>query len=285
MRPVTSDLFHPDVPDAVIDQFFAVAALTPWHTYQLLTKRPERMRDYMLSRRTDDNNTFASVMFETYKLGVDASKSDGPWGSVTLDRETHQWSMPWPLPNVWMGTSIEDQPTADARIPILLDTPAAIRWVSAEPLLGPIKLTSIDPSGHQRAIGASGWSAIWKSNGLGRSWLDWVVVGGESGPGARPMHPAWPRLIRDDCARAGVAFFFKQWGSWMHGSGFSKRAKAVLTDGRILEPGQASMLAADRIKPVPPCEPTLMLRTTKEAAGRVLDGRIYHAFPEPRVAA
>jgi hypothetical protein len=100
---------------------------------------------------------------------------------------------PEPLPNVWLGVSTEDQKWADIRIPVLADTPAAVRFISAEPLLGPIDLTAYLPR-------------------LDLPRLDWVIVGGESGPQHRPMHPDWPRSIRDQCTSTGVAFLFKQWG-------------------------------------------------------------------------
>lgn len=113
-------------------------------------------------------------------------------------------------PNVWLGTTVENQAEADRRIPHLLNAAARIRFLSCEPLLGPVNLTSIDPTGGQRAIGASGWSAIWKDNSLGRPWLDWIIVGGESGGGARAIDEDWIERIRDDCERSDIAFFMKQ---------------------------------------------------------------------------
>jgi len=167
-----SDLFHEHLPDGAIDQVFAMMALCPQHTFQVLTKRPERMRDYL-------------------------SDQD-----------------PMPLPNVWLGVSAEDQARADERIPLLLETPAAVRFVSCEPLLGPIDLINLDHTGAQRKDQAHGISALWRAAaeiGL-RTMLDWVICGGESGPVARPMHPDWARSLRDQCQAAGVPFFFKQWG-------------------------------------------------------------------------
>jgi hypothetical protein len=116
--------------------------------------------------------------------------------------------------NLWLGVSAEDQANADARIPDLLATPAAVRFVSLEPLLGPIDLTNLDHTGMCRRDEVHGISAIWKDNAIGRVWLDWVIVGGESGPKARPMHPDWERQIRLACAAAGVPYFGKQWGEW-----------------------------------------------------------------------
>ena len=158
----TSDLFHENVPDEWIDRVFAVMALAPQHTFQVLTKRPARARDYMLAV-----GRCRSWLYESPPVAANPSV---------------RWRMP--LPNVWLGTSVEDQATADARIPHLLATPAAVRFLSCEPLLGPVTpdLTRIH----------------------------WVIVGGESGPGARPMHPDWARGLRDQCEVAGVAFFMKQ---------------------------------------------------------------------------
>ncbi|WP_049820085.1 DUF5131 family protein [Bradyrhizobium japonicum] len=116
--------------------------------------------------------------------------------NLTVFRDTM-----WPLPNVWLGVSTERQKEADARIPDLLATPAAVRFVSLEPLLGPIDLKYVD----------EGINALSSSTGPN---LDWVIAGGESGDGARPMHPDWARSLRDQCAAAGVPFFFKQWGAW-----------------------------------------------------------------------
>ncbi len=117
----------------------------------------------------------------------------------------------WPLPNVWLGVSVEDQARSEERIPVLLDTPAAVRWVSAEPLRSEIKFFDVgqtDRSGTQKATRFPVDSL--RGEGWVNAGLDWVVVGGESGPGARPMHADWARQIRDDCATAGVPFFFKQ---------------------------------------------------------------------------
>jgi protein gp37 len=161
-----TDTFAEFVKDEWLDRMFAVMALAARHTFQVLTKRPERMREFCTSG--------------------------------------------WPLPNVWLGVSAEDQATADERIPLLLETPAAVRFVSLEPLLGPIDLFHIEePSGLT-------FNALSKKEGIsfrGRG-LDWAIVGGESGPHARPMHPEWARDIRDQCAAAATPFFFKQWGEW-----------------------------------------------------------------------
>jgi protein gp37 len=192
-----SDLFHADVPDEFIARVFAVMALAPQHTFQLLTKRHARMRSLLSSRPFADLfNRAICDSFDFLDSGVrlPVSAIDGAQALIG-DRSLS------PLPNVWLGVSVEDQHWADIRIPALLNTPAAVRWISAEPLLGPLKL------------GRYVWS---EPSGLPGDWtrgLDWVVVGGESGPGARPMRWQWARDLRDTCAAAKVPFLFKQAGS------------------------------------------------------------------------
>jgi protein gp37 len=183
-----SDIFHKDVPFEFVDRVFAVMALCPQHTFQVLTKRPERMAEYLSdgSRRMEDR-----------------------WGNILNFIEKHAPSeyaknidYPWPLPNVWLGTSVENQEQADKRIPHLLKCPAVVRFLSCEPLLGAIRLpldhgTSCDDAGceqHRRRL------------------ISWVIAGGESGPGARPCRVAWIRSIVAQCKDAGVPVFVKQLG-------------------------------------------------------------------------
>lgn len=172
-----SDLFHEDVPDDFIDKVFAVMALAEQHVFQVLTKRPERMLAYLTTKNRED------IIGEKAMPTV----SEDDFGILE-----------WPLPNVWLGVSVEDQATADERIPLLLQTPAAVRWVSAEPLLGPIEI---------------GFAMPWERTGPAwKQTLEWVVCGGESGSNSRPMHAEWVRKLRDDCITAGVPFFMKQLG-------------------------------------------------------------------------
>jgi protein gp37 len=251
-----ADLFHENVPDEWIDRIFAVMALTPQHTYQVLTKRSARMRDYVNG---------------DWSLRIIDQVSGPAVGWLSTGRNI--------LPNVWLGVSAEDQQRADERIPDLLATPAAIRWVSAEPLLGPIDFTRLDMLRYFRVPDAEnpnwprntfdalrGRSDIHPIHGAEPNWamLDWVVVGGESGD--RPMHPAWARQIRDQCADAGTAFFFKQWGS-----------HRPLTPA---EHGQAC--GAVLIGDDPHDRDAYMLAVTKKAAGRLLDGVEHNAMPERR---
>ena len=192
-----SDLFHEALSDADIDRVFAVMALAPQHTFQVLTKRPERMREYM--------NRLAKFPDGLSHL-TNAAKADG----------RHIYRLAWPLPNVWLGVSVEDQATADARIPHLLATPAAVRFVSYEPALGPVdfKVAPVSqwPDGSRWMPNAKEWDdwKYWMHRDHG---IDWLIVGGESGPGARPCDVAWLRSAVAQCKAAGVPVFVKQMGA------------------------------------------------------------------------
>jgi protein gp37 len=176
-----SDLFHESLSDEAIRAVFSVMARAPQHTFQVLTKRPQKMKTWV---------------DRSIEIGV-------TWREGCTRR----------LPsNVWLGVSVEDQKTADERIPLLLQTPAAKRFVSYEPALGPINLAGVrDP---ERLTTRNGWLALTlcaKGNDLFElPGLDWVIVGAESGPGARPFDSDWARSVRDQCQAAGVAFFYKQ---------------------------------------------------------------------------
>jgi len=220
-----SDLFHEDRPDEVIDRVFAVMALCPQHDFQVLTKRAERMREYLTANT--GNWDIGHAAGRIAKI-VEAMRTDrqavGPLPNL---EPGGRW---WPLSNVWLGVSAERQQEADERIPHLLATPAAIRFVSAEPLLGPIdfqRFTELCHADRDGECNAARCPQIrdgepersrrhcpldrWGEPEEGRPiTLDQVIVGGESGPAARPMHPDWARSIRDQCQAAGVAFFMKQ---------------------------------------------------------------------------
>lgn len=250
-----ADLFHPDVPAQFIADVFGVMAATPQHTFQVLTKRPERMLNML---GAGCMGAFDDAVEECMAMYTDAP-------------------LTWPLPNVWIGVSIEDQATADERIPLLLQTPAAVRWVSAEPLLGRISLRGYldDTCGicGGRRRGARGGDCGGCS-GTGRRLcpaLDWAVVGGESGPHARPMHPDWARSLRDQCSAAGVPFLFKQWGEWLSAED-GDRCVTLLGDNLPnLEPSGRNGLGTVRIK-----------RVGKHRAGRLLDGVLHDGYPEAR---
>ena len=193
------DLFHNDVPDAWIDRCFAVMALTPHHTHQVLTKRSARMQSYCANPWTPQRIARV-ILDEAHAWGVSGAAQLVPLGDRA--REEDPSFVRWPLSNVWMGVSVEDQKRADERIPDLLATPAAVRFLSCEPLLGPVNIMD----------------AMWAGQGNPlddlASTIEWVIVGGESGPGSRPMHPDWARGLRDQCATADVPFLMKQWGDW-----------------------------------------------------------------------
>lgn len=181
-----SDLFHESVPDAFIDRVFAVMALSPRHTFQVLTKRPDRMLAWFRSRRFDVKG-YAILQTEQ--------------GGECL------YAHPWPLPNVWLGVSVENQHFADERIPLLLQTPAAVRFVSAEPLLGPINLRymACREDWHVDALDTPDPSCR----------LHWVIVGGESGPGARACNVRWVRSVVRQCQQSDTPAFVKQLGAFV----------------------------------------------------------------------
>jgi protein gp37 len=174
------------------DQVFAVMALAERHTFQILTKRPQRMRDYLLTL-TGSVERMDDLEMAAVDLG------DSPCAAGALEDRG------WPLPNVWLGTSVENQHFADERIPVLFQTPAAVRFISAEPLLGPVNLDLGLNLGVKLADGTR-W-------GGSKPTLDWVIVGGESGSGARPFDLAWARSIVWQCKSAGAPVFVKQLGA------------------------------------------------------------------------
>jgi protein gp37 len=190
------DLFHETVPFEFIDKMFAVMALCQHHTFQILTKRPERMAEYMKWSCAPD-----AVNRTDRRLMIDGS------GPIMNHICGFTCGLPWPFENVHLGVTAENQEMADKRIPLLLQTPAAKRFVSIEPMLGAIDLRRL-AKGEVIAIDGMG-----KPYGAG---LDLVICGGESGSGARPMHPDWARSLRDQCQAAGVPFYFKQWGEWRY---------------------------------------------------------------------
>jgi protein gp37 len=227
-----SDLFHEDVPFSYIDQVFAVMALRPQHTFQVLTKRALRMLQYFTEPRkfTDhDGGTREEVGLMARVLDAEHRgelvQSCEYLGLDPLQVGV-QWTPTWPLPNVHLGVSVEDQATAVDRIPMLLWTPAAVRFISAEPLLGPLDLTAI--TFPNNLGGEECWNVL-NAHGavLGcTATIDGVIAGGESGPGARLMNREWAQSLRDQCVADDVPFFFKQWG------GVDKKKAGRLLDGR-----------------------------------------------------
>jgi protein gp37 len=196
-----SDLFHPEVPDAFIASIFQVMAAAPRHTFQVLTKRPGRMASLVPRLPELINGNDLALVEERARVTA------------------------WPPANVWLGVSVEDQHAADLRIPILLRTPAAVRFCSCEPLLGPVDLglavcRQTAPSYRHGLTRTTVHLGGCCARALGGAALRWVIVGGESGPGARPMDLAWARSLVEQCRVAGVAVFVKQLGrAWSQAAG------------------------------------------------------------------
>lgn len=344
----TSDLFHEAVPDEWIDRVFAVMALCPQHTFQVLTKRTERMRAYFTGACAHRIGLSAlRLTLEARYANIRSMVGEG----IVLHRDPPRLAK-WPLPNVWLGTSVEDQATADNRIPHLLATPAAIRFISAEPLLGPVDLSTWIPPASPWPLSSlpetwaefewpdwvpekfrsqieSFWLEDWGRspkawaqsmlsnsapptgercdvdllgvggpivngrflfcwNNIGRveledgSWkacsfrrhhvpaINWVIVGGESGAAARPMHPDWARSLRDQCASANVPFFFKQHGKWLH--------ESQDADGQW-DWSDADDRGILHYWPSDPSMMTVSMPLSKKAAGRLLDGVTHDAMP------
>lgn len=233
----TSDLFHESVPDEWIDKVFAVMALCPQHVFQVLTKRADRMRVYM--------ERWYRLRFAAERpLGVtDAMLRAAP----ALDADRLTFSALPVQQNIWLGVSAENQHWLMQRAPHLVEIPAAVLFLSLEPCLSEM---DIEPF----VLPPRRWSNGWANNyplDYPKRQIDWVIVGGESGPGARPMSLDAARSLRDQCAKADIPFFFKQWGAHVP-------CGQLLADGRVWTNGSNSTLL-----------------TTKKVAGRFLD-RVQH---------
>ena len=256
-----SDLFHEKVDFEFIHRVFGIAAICPQHDFQILTKRPQ-----IASRYCDwvrENHWSGGCVFFPREL---------PLNGTDAQIDASRRGQPWPLPNVWLGTSCEDQATADERIPHLLRCPAAVRFLSVEPLLGPVDLRSAF-AGHCEEHDFPGGLCVQRHH-AGVNHLGWIIAGGESGPGARPMHPDWVRSIRDQCQAAAVPFFFKQWGEYKPWIGSTldslklddkRRQAAVRLDGSRSELCESGV--------------ALMSRVGKKAAGAEFDGREWREYP------
>jgi protein gp37 len=301
------DLFHEDVPDAWIDDVFAIMALSPQHTFQVLTKRAQRMRDYMLERwqpmkplKLDlgggdivdlkDETEGADRRDQIVNAIDQLARDDKELQRRFLDTENDaHWTdagaakvmqFDWPLANVWLGVSTERQQEADERIPLLLQTPAAVRFISAEPLLGPLDLASPLYTG-EAGITMRGYlrnHAEPDDFHHHATKLDWVIAGGESGRNARPMHIGWARDLCVQCETAGVPFFFKQHGEW-HPRG----DKPGIAETCIAINGAISR--GDELKGGPDKRPRWIAieRVGKKKAGRLLDGVTHDAMPSRQI--
>lgn len=222
-----SDTFHESNSFEHIAALFGVMAATPQHTYQLLTKRPQRMREWFDWVQHHELGCPISNIGNAAAFALAALSDDGSSFPESIAEVSR---MAWPLPNVWLGVSAENQPTADERIPLLLQTPAAVRFVSAEPLLGPVSFSGLPANvgNTDPETNISDWFNALTGHGINpEGWtdnlfptIDWVIVGGESGPGARACDMSWIRSIVEQCAEAGTAVFCKQMGSsWARNAG------------------------------------------------------------------
>lgn len=258
-----TDIFADFVKDEWLDQMFAVMALAPRHTFQVLTKRAERMHRYL-----SDINVKNRIIGHAWNM----------LGYLPKYKHEGILQRPWPLPNVWLGVSAENQEWANIRVPLVLQTPAAVRFISAEPLLGLIDLERPMPGPDLDQGGGAKICQPWYI----QSGIDWVIVGGESGHRARPMHPDWVRSLRDQCAAAGVPFLFKQWGEWAPGECAQNTLamRTVQTADWFVDEWRFKTIAGDSEFHIDD-EPTVY-RAGKKAAGRLLDGVQHDGFPEVR---
>lgn len=268
------DLFHETVHFEWIAKVFAVMAYAKQHTFLVLTKRPQRMAEFL---------DWAGSRVCPVLCLFDYIEDD-----VKIKTEN---ITPWPIPNVWLGVSVEDQLNASMRIPILLRVPAALRYVSAEPLIGRINLRHLDVD----AVGDPEWCQIdalaGRQTDMGRpcpdlsSKLDWVICGGESGRCARPMHPKWALDLRDQCKETGVPFYFKQFGEWISDSEYTHivnargyigpdiakaRFQSLDVNGRTsdFDPGPKDFVNSECV-----------YLLGKAKTGHVLDGQVYNELP------
>ncbi len=227
-----SDLFHEEVPFIVIAKIFGIMHTANQHTYIVLTKRPERMAEF--------------IKWFT-----------GP-----------SWRGAWPqeYPHVWLGVTAENQARFDERVDILKQIPAAVHFVSIEPMLGPIVMRQ-KANDEREIIQATMMGVLDDYSRPVMHGIDWVICGGETGPGARPMHPDWVRSLRDQCQEAGTPFFFKQWGDWAPIPTKDVPVIGCADGGRFHDgPNPSRGLA--------------MYRVGNKAAGYLIDGQEWRQFPE-----
>lgn len=284
------DLHHPSVPIDFIDQVFAVMTRCPQHTFLVLTKRPERRVEYL-----------DSVVKQAAESAAGWGCGPGHWlarqGPGLCSADAYN-PPPWPLPNVWQGTSVENQERLDELRPHIVACGAAVTFLSIEPMLGPMKMnfclrdddqvcSDRDPEEDSPVAGdrcptGRHWVNLFRKNLL---CIDGVILGGETGPGARPMHPDNVRSVRDQCIAADVRFFFKGWGEWapygplLELFGQAKRFALVSLDGTWSESddGPATRYLAGNEG----C--AAMAWIGKKRAGRILDGRTWDEMPERKM--
>ncbi|AOZ11105.1 DUF5131 family protein [Cupriavidus malaysiensis] len=291
-----SDLFHEAVPFEFIAATFGAMALAEHHTFQILTKRAERMRAFFdwIQHEGAARNGPAQLCIS--QLLRDAESL--PKSAEKRMRHAEVEGIQWPLQNVWLGVSAENQDAANERIPTLLRTPAAIRWVSIEPLLGPIDLEQVkwwrDRDHHVDVLRGGYWTNGPLTSNM--SWrpgdrqghfvnhsdfpacLDWVVVGGESGKNARPMHPLWVHTLQAQCKAADVPFFFKQHGVWREASAIASDVTLPAEDWAFVQADGKAFYGHEAFRAKDP-DGVLMARIGRERAGYELGGVVYRETP------
>lgn len=276
-----SDLFHENVPFEYVAKVFAVMACTTRHTYQVLTKRPDRMLEFLTKWLTCDlGESWEEIQewdrrheFPFWPEQVQPTHVFPDWIRSRKDRGGYDNCGPlWPLENVWLGVSCGNQEAADERITTLMKCPAARRFLSCEPLLGPINLNAVAIGEPSKVTGleSEGFEriqfqvdALRGSKQLDYAAIDWVIAGGESGPHARPVKSDWLLGLRDQCVGAGVPFFFKQWGEWAPPNQIAPSdwvSRHDLVDGEYV------------------------MRVGKKTAGRNLDGQEWSQMPPLLIA-
>lgn len=260
------DIFDQAIPNEYIAAVFGVMSATPWHRYYLLTKRPERMGEWFgwLAARATTGTEYHPCSLEVASLLLDHERDNHPDGD---SGPIHcKWGpnpdASWPLPNVWLGVSVTNQSNADERIPVLLRTPAAHRFVSYEPALGGIDFQAVPlPDGD--TLGED------LHSDCDQAGLDWLIMGGATGPHATPMHSGWARSTRDQCKVAGVPFHFKGWGEWVPAPVAADILSA--TDKHVPGGwGEWCFDGDDRL---------LMVRVGRTASGHLLDGVEHRETP------
>lgn len=246
------DIFHPDIELLMLALIFDIIKRCPQHTFMILTKRPEIALEHY-------HNTMLKPFFG--------------------------------MPNIWLGVTAENQQAADERIPILLQIPAAVRFVSVEPMLGPVDLSEwLKEVRYCERHGQLCEEGVrWENDQLVCKYcrkpvdrihlLDWVIVGGETGPGARPMHPNWVRSLRDQAVDAGVPFFFKSWGMWIPSYDAGERCEETDQYGRSFGKCWSQTKTYYRFP-----DGLGMVLVGKKAAGRLLDGRGWDEMPSQVMA-
>jgi protein gp37 len=271
-----ADWLDDEVPIEWLADLLALIQATPYLDWLLLTKRPQNWR---------------ARMREALEVLREESAGDGETSAVQV--MVAKWLAGHAPGNVWIGTTAEDQPRADERIPHLLRIPARARFLSCEPLLGPVRLGGALYSDYDKAARQD--QLLVPAGGFTNAKVNWVIVGGESGPGARPMHPQWARDLRDECEEAGTHFFFKQWGEWAPGIARLSRydaanPSAYVNEVRWVSTGRTVGITEhtkQRNLTTPEREPhrfedgeVLTYRVGKEKAGRLLDGREWNEVPK-----